>query len=197
MTRILSSITVTFISLLCVFPAAAQTDEAMIAQAVLPLPEDLRADATVFTYDASTGERNVLRQGSNHVECQPRSAETGFTRCSPVSTAARRDLDAKLQAEGMSDEEVDAALAVAEAAGTVEPVPFGSLRYRLYEEDDRIQLLWIVSLPNATAEDLAMSTASQRDNSLAGKGRPWMMREGTPSAHLMIPINGTELSNGR
>jgi len=195
MTRILSFIAVISMSLLCVFPAAAQTVDEMIAQAVLPLPEDLRADATVFTYGADTGERNVLRQGSNQVECQPRSAETGFTRCSPVSTAARRDLEAKLEAQGMSDEEVDAALAAAEAAGTIEPVPFASLRYRLYEENDRIQLLWVVSLPNATAEDLAMSTASQRDNSLAGKGRPWMMREGTPSAHLMIPINGTEFSN--
>jgi hypothetical protein len=41
-----------------------------------------------------------------------------------------------------------------------------------------------------------MPTGSQRDNSLAGRGRPWMMREGTPGAHLMIPINGTDLSNG-
>jgi hypothetical protein len=40
-----------------------------------------------------------------------------------------------------------------------------------------------------------MPTCSQRDNSLAGKGTPWMMLEGTPGAHLMIPINGTELSN--
>ena len=40
-----------------------------------------------------------------------------------------------------------------------------------------------------------MPTASQRDNSLAGMGLPWMMREGTPNAHLMIPINGTEFSN--
>jgi hypothetical protein len=43
--------------------------------------------------------------------------------------------------------------------------------------------------------DLGMSTESQRDPSLDGEGLPWMMREGTPSAHLMIPINGTELSN--
>ena len=50
-------------------------------------------------------------------------------------------------------------------------------------------------LPNATSEQLGMSTESQRDPSLDGEGLPWMMREGTPSAHLMIPINGTELSN--
>ena len=71
----------------------------------------------------------------------------------------------------------------------------GSLAYRLYEEDDRLKLLWVLSLPNAMPEDLGMSLASQRDQSLAGAGRPWMMREGTPAAHLMIPINSTELSN--
>jgi len=65
----------------------------------------------------------------------------------------------------------------------------------MYEEDDRLKLLWVVYLPNATSEQLGMSTAAQRDQSLAGMGRPWMMREGTPSAHLMIPINSTELSN--
>jgi hypothetical protein len=175
--------------------ASAQSNEQMIAQAVLPLPEELRAGATVFRYDAATGERITLRQGDNQVECQPRNEETGFTRCYPVADAARRDFAARLEARGTSGDELAAALAAAEAAGTIEPTPFGSLRYRLYERNDRIQLLWVVALPNATAADLGMSTASQRDESLAGQGRPWMMREGTPAAHLMIPINATALSN--
>jgi len=50
-------------------------------------------------------------------------------------------------------------------------------------------------LPNATSVELGMPTGSQRDNALAGRGLPWMMREGTPAAHLMIPINSTEVSN--
>jgi DNA-binding transcriptional MerR regulator len=181
--------------LVAVSAAGAQSTEQMIAQAVLPLPEELRARATVFSYDDATGERIVLRQGDNQVECQPRNEETGFTRCFPVADAARRDFAARLEAQGKSRDEIAAALAAAEAAGTIEPTPFGSLRYRLYEKNDRIQLLWVVALPNARAADLGMSTASQRDESLAGEGRPWMMREGTPGAHLMIPINATELSN--
>jgi len=83
----------------------------------------------------------------------------------------------------------------AEADGLIPPATFGALRYRLYEENDRIQLLWVVSLPYAVSEDLGMPVTSQRDSSLAGMGLPWMMREGTSSAHLMIPINATELSN--
>ena len=194
MMRVVSAVALVLVTLIAVSTVRAQSVDETVAQAVLPLPEDLRAGATVYTYDADTGERNVLRQGTNHVECHPRNAE-GFTRCNPLSTAARRDLSAKLEAEGRSEEEIRAALAAAEEAGTIQPTPFGSLSYRLYDEDDRIRLLWMVRLPNATSEDLAMSTASQRDNSLAGKGTPWMMREGTRGAHLMIPINGTELSN--
>ena len=39
---------------------AAQSPESIIAAAVLPLPEDLRAGATVVTYDPATGARKVL-----------------------------------------------------------------------------------------------------------------------------------------
>ncbi len=174
--------------------AGAQTDAEMIAQAVLPLPDDLKADATVFRYDEETGERIVLRQGTNHVECQPRNEE-GFTRCGPTVEGPRRDLSAKLAAQGVEGDELQAALAAAEARGDIKPRTFGALNYRLFDTPDRIQLLWIVSVPNATAAELGYPTAGQRDNSLAGKGTPWMMLEGTPGAHLMIPINGTPLSN--
>ena len=92
-------------------------------------------------------------------------------------------------------QEVGAAVAEARESGELPTAPMGSMAYRLYEEDDRLRLLWVMRLPNATAEELGMPTGSQRDSSLAGQGLPWMMREGTASAHLMIPINGTELSN--
>jgi len=195
MPRNLTWIVAVLVSTIAAAGANAQSTSEMIAQAVLPLPEDLRVDATVFTYDADTGERIVLRQGTNQVECRPRNPETGYTRCFPVVDAARRDLAAKLAAEGRSEDEVDVEMSAAITAGTVAPRPFGSLSYRLYEEDDRIQLLWMVAVPNAVSEYLGMPTGSQRDSSLAGRGTPWMMLEGTPGAHLMIPINGTELSN--
>jgi hypothetical protein len=166
-----------------------------VVQAVLPLPEALRNDATVFTYDEATGERIVLRRGSNGIECQPRNPETGFTRCYQEWRGAELDLRARLNAQGRSEAEIAAALAAAREDGSIESTPFGSLAYRLYEEDDRLKLLWILSLPDAMPGPLGMPTGPQRDQSLAGRGRPWMMREGTPAAHLMIPINSTELSN--
>lgn len=187
----MTTFSVALLGVLAIASAGAQEDK--IAQAVTPLPDDLKADATVYDYD-DAGTRVILRQGSNHVECKPRD-ERGFTLCFPTNTAARRDYSAELAAGGLEGEELQAAMQAAEAEGKIQPTPMGSMLYRLYEEADRIQLLWVVLLPGATADDLGMSTESQRDPSLAGMGRPWMMREGTPGAHLMIPINGTELSN--
>ena len=78
--------------LLCSTGAVAQTDQATIDKALTPLPMDLGADATVFTYDYG-GNRVTLKVGANHVDCQP-TDEEGFTRCGPVSQRARRDLQA-------------------------------------------------------------------------------------------------------
>ena len=172
----------------------AQSMEEVIAKAVSPLPEDLRADATVYRYDEQTGERITLKAGSNHVECTPTDDE-GFTWCYPVRDRERRDLSARLSAQGMEGEELQAALQAAEDRGEIEPMAFGSLLYRRFDTPDRIQYLYVIVLPDATAEELGMPTGRQRDNALAGKGTPWMMRAGTPGAHLMIPINGTEYSN--
>ena len=64
--------------------AAAQTPsaEAQIAEAVKILPEDLRAGATVVTYDPTTGDRKVLRQGTNFIECE-------FTQCRVLFAVSR------------------------------------------------------------------------------------------------------------
>ena len=56
------------------------------------LPPDLRAGATVVSYDKATGARTVLRQGTNFIECQPRM-DDGFTRCYNKVIAPRRDLE--------------------------------------------------------------------------------------------------------
>ena len=70
------------LSLSTAVAALAASADARIAQAVTPLPEDLRAGATVVTYgDPSTGARQVLRQGTSTLECQPENPKDGFTRC--------------------------------------------------------------------------------------------------------------------
>ena len=166
----------------------AQSDQEKIAQAVLPLPEDLRAGATVYEYSPATGERRILRQGSNFVECQPKG-EDGFTWCYNKSTAPRRDLQAKLKAQKKSDKEIQDAVAAATKDGTIKAPAWGTMSYRLSGDEGRIKLLWVISVPNATPEQVGVSTVSQRDAALKGNGKPWLMLPGTPGAHIMIPIN--------
>ena len=107
--------------------AQTQTVDEQIAQAVQVLPEDLRAGATVVTYDHATGARKVLRQGTNFIECQPRSPDDGFTRCYNKALAPRRDLEAKLKAEKKSDKEIQDAVAAAIKAGTIKPPAQGMM----------------------------------------------------------------------
>jgi len=170
--------------------ASTITDQAgdETSQATLPLPDDLRAGATVYKYDPKTGERIVLRKGTNNIECTPRG-DDNFTWCYNIVTAQRRDFSAKLHAQGKSDKEIQDAVAAATKAGTIKPTPFGTMSYRLYGKKDRIQLLWVLSVPGATPDTIGVSDGSRRDESIAGDGRPWLMLAGTPGAHIMIPIN--------
>ena len=172
----------------------AQTPDPRIVEALKPLPEDLKAGATVLAYDKTTGARQVLRQGTNDIECQP-MADDGFIRCYNKILGARRDLEAKLRAEKKSDKEVSEAVAAARKAGTIKSAPFGTMSYRYSDDPKRIKLLWVMSVPNATPASIGVSTVSQRDAALAGHGMPWLMLPGTPGAHVMIPINATPLSN--
>ncbi|PYQ79918.1 MAG: hypothetical protein DMG03_24595 [Acidobacteria bacterium] len=60
--------------------ASALTKEEKIAQALLPLPEDLKGGAAIIEYDEKTGDRVVLRAGTNFVECTPKDKD-GFAWC--------------------------------------------------------------------------------------------------------------------
>ncbi len=179
---------VMLVSPVAVSQASAQSNEDKIKEAVQPLPDDLKAGATVVTYDEKTGERVVLRQGTNFIECQPK-AKDGFVRCYNKVLVPRRDMEAKLHAQGKSDKEVTAAVQAALKSGQLKQPPFGTISYRYSDDPGRIKLLWVISVPNATPEQLGISTASQRDAALKGNGKPWMMLPGTPGAPIMIPIN--------
>jgi len=174
--------------------ASAQMPDPRIAEALKPLPEDLKAGATVVAYDKATGARQVIRAGTNAIECQPK-AEDGFVRCYNKVMAPRRDMEATLHAQKKTDKEVSDAIAAAMKDGALKPAPFGMISYRYSDDPQRIKLLWVISVPNATPESLGVSTTSQRDAALAGHGMPWMMLPGTPGAHIMIPINGTPISS--
>lgn len=175
-------------TLIPVARAATQSVEDQIAEAVLPLPEDLRAGATIVAYDPETGARKVLRQGTNTLECQPRNPGDGFIRCYSNLMSPRHELEAKLRAQKKSDKEIQEGVAEAIKAGTLKVPPFGTMSYRLATKEGVIKRLWVMSVPFATPESIGVSTTSQRDAALKGQGLPWLMLAGTANAHVMIPI---------
>ncbi len=190
MKRFLAYAATLLIANLCAaVPALAASPDEQIAQATTPLPEDLRAAATVVVYDTATGERRVLRQGTNTLECEPENPRDGFTRCYSNVNRPRRELEEKLRAEKKSDKEIQEAVGAAIKSGTLKVPPTGTMSYRLSNKDGVIKKLWVVSVPYATPEMLGVSTVSQRDAALKGQGIPWMMLPGTAGAHIMIPIN--------
>jgi hypothetical protein len=179
---------VVFAGLITSPPALAASVDDEIAQALLPLPEDLRAGATVVKYDPATGARIVLRPGTNAIECEPMNPDTGFIRCYNKVTVPRHEFEAKLRAQKKTDDEVRGAVAAAIKDGTLKVPPFGTMAYRLTFKEGVIKNLWIMSVPYATSESIGVSTVSQRDAAMQGKGIPWLMLAGTPGAHVMIPI---------
>ena len=156
MKRVLSMAAALVLAGPLVTAAHAQQTDRRIAEAVQILPTDLRAGATVVTYDKATGDRQVLRQGTNFVECQPRM-DDGFTRCYNKALGPRRDLEAKLRAQKKSDKEVTDAVQAALKDGTLKPPPPAMFSYRGYDKRDRIQNLWVVSLPDRKSTRLNSS----------------------------------------
>jgi hypothetical protein len=140
--------TATLLAAAIAAPAFAQSggDAALITEAVQILPADLRDGATVVRYDAATGARKVLRQGTNFVECQPVDPADGFARCYHKLLGPRRDLEAKLKAQKKTEKEIGDAVAAATKDGTLAPMPQGLMSYRFYGKRDRIQHLWVMSL---------------------------------------------------
>jgi hypothetical protein len=164
--------------------------DALIAEAVSPLPESARAGATVITYDAK-GNPKVLRQGNNGITCAPGRALPLIEGISPggefnvqcygEGLAAEHQMMVKLLAEGRSGKDAATAVQAAVDSGGLQPPPAGTMGYYKFGKtatDARI--LWILYLPNATAQSLGLPTK-------AGQGSPWMMLSGTARAHVMLP----------
>ena len=160
---------------------------------------DHAGDAAAAGRPARGGDGLHLRQGDRRAEGAARGHQPDRVHAAQPGRwvhvvlqqggAPRRDFQAKLRAEGKSEKEIQEATAAATKDGTLKPTPFGTMSYRLYGKKDRIQLLWVLSVPGATPETIGVSEGSQRDEALKGQGVPWLMLPGTPGAHIMIPIN--------
>jgi hypothetical protein len=168
------------VAVISVADAEERSVDRQIRQALMPLPEDLRAGATVIGYNAE-GEEIVLRRGSTDFTCTADSAATGyFVSCFPNIIAEYRARSAELLVAGIPEDEYRDIVSAEIEAGKLH-VPDRSVIYYLSGPNlDNALPLMAIYLPGATAESTGLST-------MANPFRPWLMFAGTPAAHIMIP----------
>jgi hypothetical protein len=159
-------------------PAMAQSKDDLIAQAVMAAPEELRAGATVVNYDAK-GDPVVLRQGTNGIVCTPNQQKDSYSvNCYAQILRAQRDLQAKDKAMG---KDAKATAADMQAAQLPKP-PVGTTMYSLSGKTQAsARGMWVVLVPGMTADQTGLPTKP------TAAGTPWLMRAGTPGAHIHIP----------
>lgn len=169
--------------------AALPTVEQQMAAAVLPLPKDLRAGATVMGY-RTKDKLEVIHAGTNgmiclalyvvrpdfHVACYHKSLE-------PFMARGRA-----LRASGVKDPQVDSVRFREIRSGKLTMPAAGAL-YSLTAKKEQYdaasntlngaRALGVVYLPNATPESIGLSAQPVQ-------GQPWIMFPGTPKAHIMI-----------
>lgn len=162
--------------------AQGMSKDEQIKTAVSALPAALRDGATVISYD-SKGMPQVLRQGNNHIFCVNSSTPERFAvSCRGEVMRPIADFQAKEKAEGKDQKAISADTDAAYSSGKLTRPPVGTTMYNLGGKTQaEAKPLWVVLMPNVKGEDLGLPTKRVNASS------PWMMRSGTPGAHIMMP----------
>jgi hypothetical protein len=167
-----------------VVPAA----EHQLAAAVLPLPADLRAGATVMGY-APDGRFVKLRAGTGAMICLASNpkADRFHVACYHKSLEPFMARGRELRAQGVTGDQVDSVRFREARAGKLqlpkEPALLYSLTGGSFDASTGMATgarpLFVVYIPFATAESTGLSAVPAR-------GTPWIMLPGTPKAHIMF-----------
>lgn len=168
-------------------PTIAHADE-QIAAAVLPLPADARAGATVLGYGAD-GKLVTLRKGTGSMTCladdpkEPRFHVACYHDSMEPFMARGREL----RTSGVTGTQVDSVRFREAKAGTLKlpthPASLYSLTGGKFDPATKTapgaRWLYVVYIPYATAATTGISDKPQED-------APWLMYPGTPKAHIMF-----------
>jgi hypothetical protein len=162
--------------------------EQQIAAAVLPLPADLRAGATVLGYTAD-GRLVTLREGSGTMTCLASnpSGERFHVACYHKSLEPFMARGRELRTQGVKGDQVDSVRFREVRSGKLQLPKEPALLYSLTGGSFDPQTgtatgarpLFVVYIPFATAASTGLSATPAR-------GAPWIMLPGTPKAHIMF-----------
>ena len=168
-------------------PPAAQ----QVAVAVLPLPQEFRADATVLGYSPE-GKLVTLRAGTGPMTCladDPKEEKNFHVACYHKSMEPFMVRGRALRASGVKGAEVDSVRFKEVKAGKIK-MPKQAALWSLTGDAKTVDFekgtvsagaraLYVVYLPFATAASSGLPTTP-------GTGSPWLMLTGTPKAHIMF-----------
>ncbi len=184
-----SALMVIFGILLPALGCQAQISNAdeQIAGAVLPVPEDMRDGARVLGYD-DEGQLVTLRQGDNDLIClADKPGDDQFhAACYHKSLEPYMVRGRELRAEGVDRQESFRIRHEEAEAGTLEMPSEPAAVYNLggplesFDPETAQVGLYALYIPYATQ---ASTGIPERPSA---PGAPWLMRAGTPSAHIMI-----------
>ena len=166
------------------------TVDQQIATAVLALPEGMRANATVMGWKAQGGKLEVLRQGTNGMNCLAQFAveESFHISCYHEGMEPFMLRGRQLREQGVTGPRVDSVRYREVSEGKIK-MPVSGALYQLFGKPTSwdpatgkltdIRSLFVMYIPGATAQSTGLSTAPRQDG-------PWLMFPGTPKAHIMI-----------
>tara|TARA_R110002049_G_scaffold289495_2_gene472365 strand:+ start:2689 stop:3366 length:678 start_codon:yes stop_codon:yes gene_type:complete len=166
------------------------TDEALMATALMAAPEESRADCKVIGYNMA-GEFVTMREGTNElIVLTDNPKQDGFN-----AACYHKDLEPfmargrELKAEGKSGEEIFAIREAEMKSGELKITP-GATLHILYgsksmynpsnSKVEGANLRYVVYMPWSTSESTGLPESPAYPN------HPWIMNPGTHRAHIMI-----------
>jgi hypothetical protein len=171
-------------------PVAPPPVAEQVAAAVLPLPEAMRAGATVYGYASAGAALSVVRAGNNGMHCL--ADDPGDDRfhvaCYHASLEPFMGRGRELRARGVVGAAVDSVRYAEVASGKIVMPATGALYQMTGPKGDfdpatgttrEARPLFVIYIPGATTASTGLSTVPQ-------VGAPWLMFPGTPKAHIMF-----------
>jgi hypothetical protein len=181
----------TILALVAAGPLAAQSSipprAEQVAAAVLPLPEDMRAGAKVYGYDAA-GKFVVLREGKGMICLAQYPKEERFhVSCYHESLDPFMARGRELRASGVTNEQVDTVRFAEAKSGKLKLPTVPAALYQLFGGTldpkagavNGARRLYVVYIPYLTAATSGLPEKPRGDD-------PWVMFPGTPKAHIMF-----------